>query len=70
MEINNTYVKNWGILIGTFDSTDLKNGKDKEELEKAKKLFPQYQYTNTKIEKIHNIRKLVVYLCDAKDFKI
>lgn len=68
--MENIYIKNWGIFVGAFDSDDLKIGKDREELEKAKKLFPQYKYTNTKIKKMNNIRKLLIYICDAKDFKI
>ena len=64
------YIKNWGVFVGAFDETDLKNGKDRKELEKAKKLFPRYKYTNTQIKKVHNIRKLLIYICDAKDFRI
>ena len=68
--MNNIYTKNWGILIGKFDEKDLKSGKDKEVLKEYQKEFSQYKYTNTKIIKENNIRKLAVYICSLEDFKI
>ena len=68
--MNNIYLKNWGILVGTFDENDLKQGKDKIELAKYNKEYPQYKYTNTKIIKEHGIRKLALYICSVDDFKI
>lgn len=68
--MNSIYTKGLGILIGKFDEKDLKSGKDKEVLKEYQKEFPQYKYTNTRIIKENNIRKLAVYICDIDDFKI
>ena len=68
--MNYIYIKNWGIPIGTFDETDIKLGKDKEILKAYQEEYPQYKYTNAKIIKENNIRKLVVLICDVKDMKI
>lgn len=68
--MNSIYFKNWGILVGTFDEDDLKQGKDRLELEKYQKEYPQYKYTNTKIIKEHGIRKLALYICSVDDFRI
>lgn len=68
--MNNVYIKGWGIPIGEFDEKDLKQGKDKIALEKYRKEYPQYKYTNTKIKKINNIRKMCLYICNAYDIKI
>ena len=68
--MNSIYTKGLGILIGKFDEKDLKSGKDKEVLKEYQKEFPQYKYTNTRIIKENNIRKLALYLCSVEDFKI
>lgn len=68
--MNSIYIKNWGIPIGAFDENDLKNKVDKQVLKKYQKEYPQYRYTNTKIKKINNVRKLVLYICSAEDFRI
>lgn len=68
--MNNIYIKGWGICIGAFDEDELKKGIDKEVLKKYQEDYPEYNYVNTKIAKINNIRKLVIYICDATDFKI
>ena len=68
--MNSIYTKGLGILIGKFDEKDLKSGKDKEVLKEYQKEFPQYKYTNTRIIKENNIRKLAVYICNVDDFKI
>ena len=68
--MNNIYIKNWGILIGKFDEEDLKNGKDREVLKEYQKEFPEYKYTNTKIIKENNVRKLAVYICSLEDMKL
>ena len=68
--MNNIYIKNWGILIGKFDEEDLKNGKDREVLKEYQKEFPEYKYTNTKIIKENNVRKLAVYICSLQDMKL
>ena len=64
------YISNLGILVGTFDETDLKTGKDKQILKKYKEKYPEYNYTNTAIIKERNVKKLAIYICNAKDFKI
>ena len=69
-KMNSIYTKNWGILIGKFDEKDLKSGKDREVLKEYQKEFPEYKYTNTKIIKEHNVRKLAVYICSLEDFKV
>ena len=68
--MNSIYTKNWGILIGKFDEKDLKSGKDKEVLKEYQKEFPEYKYTNTKITKENNVRKLAVYICSLEDMKV
>lgn len=68
--MNNIYVKGLGIYIGAFDEDELKKGIDKEVLKKYQEEYPEYKYVNTKILKIHGIRKLAIYICNANDFKI
>lgn len=68
--MNYNYLKNWGIFIGAFDENDLKKGIDKIKVAEYKKIYPQFQYTNAKIKKIGNTKKLLIYLCTAEDFKI
>lgn len=68
--MNNIYIKNLGIPIGSFDEKDLRNGVDKQVLKAYQKKYPQYKYTNTKIEKINNIKKITIFICNAYDFKI
>lgn len=64
------YINNLGILIGTFDETDLKTGKDKQVLKKYKEKYPEYNYVNAAIIKENDVKKLAIYICNAKDFKI
>ena len=68
--MNYIYIKGWGIPVGAFDEEELKKGVDREVLKKYQEEYPEYKYVNTKIEKIHNVRKLVIYVCNANDFKI
>lgn len=68
--MNYIYVKGWGIPIGTFDEEELKKGVDREVLQKYQEEYPEYKYVNTKIVKVHNVRKLVIYICNANVFKI
>ena len=68
--MNNIYIKGLGIPIGAFDEDELKKGIDKEVLKRYQEYYPEYQYTNTKIVKIHGIRKLAIYICNVNDFKI
>lgn len=68
--MNNIYIKGWGIPIGTFDEIDLITKVDKKVLEKYQKEYPQYKYTNTKIIKENNIKKLAIYICSIEDMKI
>lgn len=68
--MNNVYIKGWGIHIGTFDKEELKKGIDEEVLKRYQEEYPQYKYTNTKIVKINNIRKIAIYVCNVNDFKI
>ena len=68
--MNYIYVKGWGIPVGAFDGEELKKGVDREVLQKYQEEYPEYKYVNMKIEKIHNVRKLVIYICNENDFKI
>ena len=68
--MNYIYIKGWGIPVGAFNEEELKKGVDREVLKKYQEKYPEYKYVNTKIEKIHNVRKLVIYVCNANDFKI
>lgn len=64
------YINNLGILVGTFDEMDLKTGKDKRVLKKYKEKYPEYNYVNAAIIKVNDVKKLAIYICNAKDFKI
>ncbi len=64
------YINNLGILVGTFDEMDLKTGKDKQVLKKYKEKYPEYNYVNAAIIKVNDVKKLAIYICNAKDFKI
>ena len=68
--MKNIYTKGLGIFVGAFDEIDLITGTDKKVLEKYQKEYPQYKYTNTKIIKENNVRKLAIWICSACDFKI
>lgn len=68
--MNYIYIKGWGIPVGAFNEEELKKGVDREVLKKYQEEYPEYKYVNTKIAKIHNVRKLVIYICNANDFKI
>ena len=68
--MNYIYIKDWGIPIGAFNEEELKKGVDREVLKKYQEKYPEYKYVNMKIEKIHNVRKLVIFVCNANDFKI
>lgn len=68
--MKNKYVKGWGILVGTFDQTDIKCGDHKIMLEKYKKKYPQYKCINTKLIKDKNITKIAIYICDRGDVNL
>lgn len=68
--MNYIYIKGLGIPIGAFDEDELKKGIDREVLKRYQEEYPQYKYVNSKIVKIHGIRKLAIYICNATDFKI
>ena len=51
------YIKGRGILVGTFTELDLKNGRDKEAVEK-KKRETGLSYTNTEF-----VRKNGIIVC-------
>ena len=64
------YVKNKGILVGTFTKDDLKNGIDKKETTRIKQ-ETGLAYTNTEtIRKNKTIVGLRIYVCNATDFKL
>ena len=64
------YIKDLGILIGTYAEDELKKGIDRKELKEYQEKYPQYKYTNYRIINEHGIRKLALYICTVDDFKI
>lgn len=61
---------NKGILVGTFNEEDLKNGVDKIKVEQAKKLY-NLKYTNS--EMVYEGKKIVgirMYVCDVDTFTL
>ena len=65
----NNYIKGLGILVGKFTEEDLKNGIDKK-IVKEKMEEYNLKYTNTKIIKENDIKKLAIYVCNVYDFKL
>jgi hypothetical protein len=64
------YIKGRGILVGTFTELDLKNGRDKEAVEKKKK-ETGLSYTNTEfVRKNGNIVSIRIYVCTVDDIRI
>lgn len=57
------------ILVGNFSEEDIKNGKDKKEVEEMKKRTG-LNYTNTKIIKKNGKKYLSIWVCNAQDFKL
>lgn len=58
------------ILVGTFNENDLRAGKDKIEVEKAKEKH-NLKYTETEyVKKKGEIVGLKVYVCDLDTFSI
>ena len=64
------YIKSKGILVGTYNETDLAMGKVKEDVKKVSE-ETGYKYTNTElVKKNGNIVGIKVYVCSMEDFKI
>ena len=64
------YIRGKGILVGTFDESDLKNGRDKETVEKKKK-ETGLSYTNTEfVRKNDDTVSIRIYVCTVDDIKI
>ena len=64
------YIRGKGILVGTFDESDLKNGRDKEAVEKKKK-ETGLSYTNTEfVRKNDDTVSIRIYVCTVDDIKI
>ena len=64
------YIRGKGILVGTFDESDLKNGRDKEAVEKKKK-ETGLNYTNTEfVRKNDDIVSIRIYVCTVDDIRI
>lgn len=67
---NMAYIKSKGILVGTYNETDLAMGKVKEDVKKVSE-ETGYKYTNTElVKKNGNIVGIKVYVCSMEDFKI
>lgn len=64
------YIRSKGILVGTFDESDLKNGRDKEAVEKKKK-ETGLSYTNTEfVRKNDDTVSIRIYVCTVDDIRI
>lgn len=64
------YIKGKGILVGTFTELDLKNGHDKEAVEKKKK-ETGLSYTNTEfVRKNDDAVSIRIYVCTVDDIRI
>ena len=64
------YIRGKGILVGTFTELDLKNGRDKEAVEKKKK-ETGLSYTNTEfVRKNDDTVSIRIYVCTVDDIKI
>lgn len=64
------YIKEKGILVGTFNNADIKSGRDKQEVQK-KKSETGLKYTNQEfVKKGSKIVGLRIYVCTVQDFKI
>ena len=64
------YIRGKGILVGTFTELDLKNGRDKETVEKKKK-ETGLGYTNTEfVRKNGDIVSIRIYVCTVDDIII
>lgn len=66
----NKYKKNWGILVGTFDEEELKNGKDDIEINKMQEKYPKYSFINCIETTKNHKRALRVYICELKDLRM
>lgn len=64
------YIRGKGILVGTFDESDLKNDRDKEAMEKKKK-ETGLSYTNTEfVRKNDDTVSIRIYVCTVDDIRI
>lgn len=63
------YIRGKGILVGTFDESDLKNGRDKEAVEKKKK-ETGLNYTNTEhVYRNNDMVGIKFYVCAIEDVR-
>lgn len=63
------YIKGKGILVGIFNELDLKNGRDKEAVEKKKK-ETGLNYINTEYVYENNyIIGIKIYVCAIEDVR-
>lgn len=64
------YIKGKGILVGIFNELDLKNGRDKEAVEKKKK-ETGLNYINTEfVRKNDDTVSIRIYVCTVDDIRI
>lgn len=61
------YIKNKGILVGTFDEEQLKKKIDKMEIAKAKEQYGLKYINNELVYKGSKIVGIRVYLCNLED---
>lgn len=64
------YIKNKGILVGKFDEDDLRNKRDKIQVDKIMK-ETGLKYVNTEyVKRKDKTTHIKIYLCTIEDFKI
>lgn len=61
---------NYGILVGTFDEEQLKNGVDDDAINKMQEKYPKHKYINSVETKKNGKRALKVYICELKDLRM
>lgn len=61
---------NYGILVGTFDEEQLKNGVDDDAINKMQEKYPNHKYINSVETKKNGKRALKVYICELKDLQM
>ncbi len=68
--MSNKYKRGWGILVGKFSEEELLKNKDVIEVSRKMSEYPKLKMINTREVKENGVRKLAVYLCSNKDFKM
>lgn len=64
------YKKGWGILVGKYSIDDLLKNKDVVDVSRMMDKYPKLKMVNTKEIKEDGKKKMEVYICSNKDFKM